>query len=317
MKRKMMALLLALALVLTLAPVAAQAEYVKTINAGGTLNLRKGAGKTYGVAGYVQDGDQITLTGNYGIDSESYKWVEVTHVATGKTGYIKEMYVSATAPTAKIPNKSIHIPNGHSIIVRGGPGTGYGIVDYVFENDRVTILQHGSVWVKVRLDKNGNVGYIKNKYIYGYSGGGSSGGGSSGGGFIGYATITTKYSTSAVNVRTGPGTGYGVVTVLPSGAGVTVKSKSGNWYRVSTGTGYEGYIYKDYLSFGGSGGGSYSGKAHTTAAVNMRTGPGKDYFKLTVVPAWTYISVLGKSGNWIRTSYGGYTGYIYSGYVGY
>ena len=315
MSRKLLAMLLAALLVLAVTPLAAQAEYVKTINAGGTLNLRQGAGKTYGVAGYVSDGDQIILTGNYGIDSESYKWVEVTVVSSGKTGFIKEMYVSTTPSTAKIPNKSIHIPGGYSIILRAGPGTGYAIVDYVFENDKVTVLSGGSVWAKVKLDKNGNVGYIKHKYIYGYSGGGSGGGGSSGGGYYGSATVTTKYATSGVNVRTGPGTGYGVVTVLGRGAGVTVKSKSGNWYRVSTSTGYEGYIYKDYLSFGGGGGG-YTG-AHTTAAVNLRTGPGTGYFKLTVVPKGTFLTILGYSGNWVNISYGGYTGYIYSGYVSY
>ena len=46
---------------------------------------------------------------------------------------------------------------------------------------------------------------------------------------------------SGVNMRSGPGTGYGVVAVLSRGATVTLAGKSGDWYKVKRG-GQTGYV---------------------------------------------------------------------------
>jgi hypothetical protein len=53
-----------------------------------------------------------------------------------------------------------------------------------------------------------------------------------------------------LNVRSGPGTGYGVVATLPAGAQVGVLGCNGGWCRVSFGGG-EGYVSARYLAGGG------------------------------------------------------------------
>ncbi|MCD8117388.1 MAG: SpoIID/LytB domain-containing protein [Oscillospiraceae bacterium] len=51
---------------------------------------------------------------------------------------------------------------------------------------------------------------------------------------------------SGVNLRSGPGTSYSVVTTLSKGASVTITGQSGDWYKVSAGS-YTGYIKGDYI----------------------------------------------------------------------
>ncbi len=61
--------------------------------------------------------------------------------------------------------------------------------------------------------------------------------------------------TNDLNVRSGPGTGYGVVMTLPAGAEVGVIGCNGGWCRVSFGSG-EGFVSASYLA--GDGGPVYA-----------------------------------------------------------
>lgn len=47
---------------------------------------------------------------------------------------------------------------------------------------------------------------------------------------------------SVVNVRSGPGTDYSVVTQVKLGDALTILGESGDWYRVQTPEGYQGYV---------------------------------------------------------------------------
>lgn len=71
------------------------------------------------------------------------------------------------------------------------------------------------------------------------------------GGLAAAATVTND-----LNLRSGPGTSYGVVGTMPAGAEVNVLGCEGSWCRVSWG-GTEGYASASYLS-GGGGGGYYA-----------------------------------------------------------
>lgn len=57
-------------------------------------------------------------------------------------------------------------------------------------------------------------------------------------------------ATSSVNVRTGPGTGYGVVDVLHPGEYVSINGQTGGWCRVSK-SGPDGWVSCAYLSNSG------------------------------------------------------------------
>lgn len=52
-----------------------------------------------------------------------------------------------------------------------------------------------------------------------------------------------------------------------------------------------------------------SGSASTTASANLRTGPSTNYSVVCTMPAYTSLSILDKSGNWVKVSYSDYSGY--------
>lgn len=71
----------------------------------------------------------------------------------------------------------------------------------------------------------------------------------------GAAVAAPAGATADINLRSGPGTRYSVVTVIPQGARVERGSCTGNWCRVSW-NGYRGYASASFLSSGGSVAGS-------------------------------------------------------------
>lgn len=115
-------------------------------------------------------------------------------------------------------------------------------------------------------------------------------------------------TTDALNVRTGPGTGYSIIKVLPANAEVYVtgtgKSSDGKtWASIEGG----GYVCTDYLVREENAGGYYQ----TTDALNVRTGPGTGYSVIKLLPARTRVRVMstetGSDGRiWARIESGGY-----------
>ncbi len=144
-----------------------------------------------------------------------------------------------------------------------------------------------------------------------------------------YKTGTYRFSGSdSLNVRSYPGTGNSVVGRLYPGDTCKVTSVSGTWGYISTGS-QEGWIHLGYCKYLGiststasySGSASYvssSGSRYVRSGIgylNLRSGAGTGYRVLTAIPAGTKISVLGTSGDWVRTSYDGETGYVRSDYL--
>lgn len=60
------------------------------------------------------------------------------------------------------------------------------------------------------------------------------------------ATIGTVDSSIGLNVRSGPGTQYGIIYCMENGSSVTVIEKTGNWYKI-TYSGVTGYVSADYI----------------------------------------------------------------------
>ncbi len=124
--------------------------------------------------------------------------------------------------------------------LRSGPSTNYA-VQQVLPAGASVFVHAGPIntsWYDVSY--NNVRGYVHGAYL---QQGGSNGGGASSG--------TT---TSALNLRTGPGTNYAVQVVLPSGTTVSIVEGPVNavWWKVSY-AGRTGYVHGDYLARGGNG----------------------------------------------------------------
>jgi uncharacterized protein YraI len=126
-------------------------------------------------------------------------------------------------------------------------------------------------------------------------------------------------TTAALNLRSGPGTNYAVQRVIPSGASVYVNKGpfNTNWYYV-TYSSTSGYVFGAYLQQSAhNGGGNTTGTATTTAALNLRSGPGTGYAVLRVMPAGASVNILSgpTNGAWYKVSYAGSTGYAHGDYL--
>lgn len=190
-----------------------------------------------------------------------------------------------------------------SLVVRSGPGTNYGKASWVKHGQSITVLEKGTTWSKIKVDSTGRTGYIKTKYISGDTDSGS---------LLGayeLGTVTTRYASSRVNLRKGAGTAYGIVTGLSRGTLLFIKGEQGNWYKVHTVYGDEGWISKNYVNDGTA--------AETTANVNLRKGPGTAYSAIKVLPDGTDCRAIAVDGDWTKVKVGKSTGWVYSRYITY
>jgi mannosyl-glycoprotein endo-beta-N-acetylglucosaminidase len=124
-------------------------------------------------------------------------------------------------------------------------------------------------------------------------------------------------TTAYLNLRSGAGTGYSVVTVMPPNAAITVLSGPTNgFYRVAYGT-YSGFAFGSYITFIDTNTSFPIGSvATTTTGLNMRSGAGLGYSVVAVLPAGKAVTILdgpifANNYGWYRVSASGYgTGWV-------
>ncbi len=197
-----------------------------------------------------------------------------------------------------------------SVNIRSQGSAKYPIIGWAKNGAQVEILYQGNYWHKVRLFSSGKVGWVYAKYVQitSYSpdpapytpvpvDGGT-------------ATVATRYPNSTVNLRTGPGTDYAVVGAVGRGTSLSILASQGNWCQVYVpARGITAWISRNYLSMGMN--------AVATGDVNLRTGPSKDYPRITVIKKGQAVTVLSQGSGWSQVSFGNYTGYISNKYWAY
>jgi len=106
-----------------------------------------------------------------------------------------------------------------------------GIVSALAKGNYITLISKSGSWWKVEYAQ-GQYGYCSASYISQVSGA--------------YAA----YATANLNVRSGPGTTYGITGWLASGKYVVVVASSGSWKKVVYDGVKTGYVSGNYLSSG-------------------------------------------------------------------
>ncbi len=124
------------------------------------VNLRKGPGTSYGVIGSANTGDKLTITetkqeGTYLWGNSSKGWICLKY-----TNY--DLVSAPAAPVAPQPRMGT-IKVNDALRVRSGPSTGYSVVGYLKNGDRVQILEQQTVGSMIwgKIDK----GYISMDYV--------------------------------------------------------------------------------------------------------------------------------------------------------
>ncbi len=139
--------------------------------------------------------------------------------------------------------------SGSNLNVRSGPGTGYSSIGKLSNGSSFTVYEISGGWGKISSSSSQWVCLQYSTYVGSSNSGSSSSTSSSG------KTGTGVVNCSALNVRTGPSTSYGVKTTLKSGASVNITSTSGNWGYDSL---HSGYVSLRYIKFTSGGSSNYS-----------------------------------------------------------
>ena len=121
-------------------------------------------------------------------------------------------------------------------------------------------------------------------------------------------------TTTAVNLRTGAGTGNAIIATVSEGTALIVEADTGSgWYKVNY-DGEIGYMSADYLSFSETMDLTAQGWVDGSD-VRMRAAAGTDSEIVRVTTYGESVEILGVDGEWYKVSAGGKTGYIRGDYV--
>ena len=276
---------------MTLAPSrSAEAAIGDIVRTTTNLNLRAGPGTSYGIVLTMPMGAQFKITGSYNKGFYPGRY-------NGIKGWAYADYLSTTGTSAPAPTAPSSGGGDSSLIgairytttnlnLRAGPSTGYNVV---------TTMSSGSAFKITGTSSNG---FYPGRFngIKGWASGDylsasqpstaapstPTTSGSSHPDYVG----DIVYSTTSLNLRSGPGTGYGVVTTMPRGSAFKITGTLRNGFYPGRYNGSTiGWASSDYLSYtdpgtsSGSDSGSDSGNNSGNGSgvvVSSNAGPGSD-----------------------------------------
>ena len=309
--KRLMAFCLALMLLVCAMPMrqADAANMTATVK-GGWLNLRSAPSMTASIINSYYTGTKVTIL------EQSGSWYRVK--VGSRTGYMLGSYLNFNADTGSTdaPTGNLNIPawvtsSGGTVRLRKGPGTTYAIIANYKPGTPVTILAKGNNWYQIKV--NGTVGYMMSAFVTttapGSSGGSAGNPPSSG--------SSTAYVWSAnggvVNLRTGAGKNFGIIGRYSPGTAATILTYGTTWCYIRIGT-RSGYMMTEFLRTDGSSSGGTTTPptggyvAYVTSTnglgVNMRSGAGKSFRVLAVLPVGTQVTVLQHNAQWDKIRFG-------------
>ena len=229
---------------------------------GDAVRLRTAPGYDAGTVDFIPEGTAVSIQNGVFTASDGSSWYQVT--VGGETGYMDATYLANSG--ALYTNTSGNAVTNDSVNMRSGPSTADSVMAELPAGASVTLTGDNiDGWLSAGY--NGMYGYIYGAFI----GNGSSAPAaapapatsntssstdssqsaapaSSGPSISTDGATGTRYTTDALNLRSGPGSDQGVIAVLPSGATVSLTgSVSGNWAQVSSDSG-TGWVSADFLT---------------------------------------------------------------------
>ena len=266
------------------------------------LNVRSGPSTSYSVTTKAYKGNKVEI-----LDT-SNGWYNIK-LSNGKTGWVSASYVSISSQTTSYKATV----NANSLNVRNGAGTSYSVVTKLPKGTVVDVLESASNgWKRIKTS-NGTIGWVSGSYL-------------TTGVVDNSSTSNSSYkatvNATSLNVRSGAGTNYSVVTKLSKGTVVDViESASNGWKKIKTSSGTTGWVSGSYLTTGvvdnsSTSNSSYKATVNATS-LNVRSGAGTNYSVVTKLSKGTVVDVIESASNgWkkIKTS-SGTTGWVSGSYL--
>ncbi|RPF49709.1 SpoIID/LytB domain protein [Thermodesulfitimonas autotrophica] len=226
-------------LVFLLPRAAGAAELV--VQEKGSVNIRQGPGTGYAVIARVAPGTKlVSLAAQAG-------WFKV-RLATGQTGWVAgwlvKPAVSAPAGGGISQSPAAVVVTGERVNLRRGPGTGYAITGQATKGTQLAVAGRSGDWYKVKL-REGQLAWVAGWLVKPIlaaqvekEGAGQASEKNAGQGATGALVVKGD----VVNLRTGPGTGYGIVGRMARGLRLELLEARDGWYKVRLATGQTGWV---------------------------------------------------------------------------
>ncbi len=271
-----------------------QLQSTPTATTTDRLNLRSGPALSYSVVTVIPVGSKVILTGQ---ETNGFRSVSFN----GQQGWAFGTYLSVDSPE---PSPNTTATTTDRLNLRSGPATSYAAI---------TVLPKGAIVTLTGQDTNG----FRSVTWGGFSGWAYAE-------FLDFGTTPpvpepepqgNATTTDALNLRTGPGTTFAVIVVMPRGSEVILTGQSNNGYRSVSYNGQNGWASETYLAEEGTVP-VPSGTATTIDRLNLRGGPDTSSTVLTVLPRGAVVTLTGQTTNGFRSvSWNGFTGWAFASYL--
>ena len=275
-----------------------------------SLNLRSGASSTSGLLGTYKRDTWLSITGS----KNNFYYVTTPD---GRRGYMSKNYINqgpqAYGQIAIVDNRN----GGRFLNFRQSPDYSSRVLGIFFDGVPLQVLSRSGGWARVQI--NGQTGYVDDDYVRIISGLSSST----------VATIKTPNNT-AINMRSGPGSGYSVLRQFAGDRYVMVLLKGTGWWKVSI-DGYVGFMSSDYLVEGlrsakdiaaeDQGGPAYAyavvNNPRATQALNLRFAPDTSSQVLAKLYNGIRLTVNAQGLEWsaVTVEETGLSGYVMTSYL--
>lgn len=254
----------------------------------GELNLRASASTSAAVLRVMPDGATVTLLG---LSSNGFSKVRYS----GAEGWAYSIYLGTgddvpTGDTATVIDGALNL--------RASASTSAAVVTVMPDGAVVSLAGQSSNGFS-KVTYNGSTGWAYSIYL---SSGGDSGNG----------TFATVFD-GELNLRSGAGSGYGVILVMPDGARVELTGSASNGFSQVIYQGTTGWASSQWLTSGGS-----SGSTATVidGELNLRGSASTGASVLAVMPDGATVTLLGQTSNgFAKVRYQGTEGWAYAGYL--
>ncbi len=263
------------------------------------LNLRSGPSLADGVIAVLPRGAKITLAGKAQNGFSAVSW-------NGRTGWAFTTYLSQEAPP---PTPTTTATTTDRLNLRSGPSLADGIR---------AVLPGGAVVTVTGATSNGFRPVVWNGYEgWAYAQFLTTGTASAPGPAPAPAPepAPNGVTTDALNLRSGPGSSYPVLTVMPRGAKIALTGKTSNGYTSVSWEGRSGWAHSDWIAADGAVPVPRK-TGRTTDTLNLRSGPATTYTVLAVLPASATVTLTGQTSNGFHAvSWNGKEGWAFSAYL--
>ena len=221
-----------------------------TVNAD-ALNVRAGASTSNKIVGSLYNGAKVEIL------STANGWHQIKY--NGGTGYVSSDYVtlSSTSTPTPPPTNSGSSNNSSSVIntgtvnadvlnVRSGASTSHSIIGSLKSGSKVEITETANGWHKIKY--NNTQGYVSADFIKINSNSNETPAPPTHN-VSGKVAIVTA---DALNVRSGAGTSYSIISTARYGSKLPIISYTNGWYKVQVGS-TSGYVSESYVTVANEG----------------------------------------------------------------